>query len=213
MLGLGLRAPLGTLLCLGAHSDDAEIGCGGTVLRLLEEHPAAHVVWVVLAASGERREEAVASARRLLGNASCEIVVEAFRDGFLPHDSVRVKERFEALKEAVSPDLILTHTRDDMHQDHRLVNELTWNTWRSHLILEYEIPKVDGDLGRPNLYVPLTAEQVERKVAHLLEAFPSQRGKHWFDAELFRGLMRLRGMEAVSPSGYAEAFVARKLVL
>lgn len=213
MVGLGLRAPLGTLLCLGAHSDDAEIGCGGTVLRLLEEHPAAHVVWVVLAAAGERREEAVASARLLLGAASHEIVVEEFRDGFLPHDAVRVKERFEALKGAVSPDLILTHTRDDMHQDHRLVNELTWNTWRSHLILEYEIPKVDGDLGRPNLYVPLTAGQVERKVTHLLEAFPSQRGKHWFDAELFRGLMRLRGMEAVSPSGYAEAFHARKLVL
>jgi LmbE family N-acetylglucosaminyl deacetylase len=202
------------VLAIGCHADDVEIGCGGTLLSLIEARPDLDVTWLVLGAAGERADEARASAEAFLaGASSATVVVEGFRDGFFPYLGPAVKERFEDLKSEVSPDLILTHVGIDLHQDHRLVSELTWNTFRDHAILEYEVPKWDADLTAPNVYVPLSDEIVTRKVELLLEHFPSQRDKHWFTDDLFRSLMRLRGMEANSPSRYAEAFRCRKLVL
>jgi LmbE family N-acetylglucosaminyl deacetylase len=200
------------VLALGCHSDDIEIGAGGVLLRLREAHPRLEVRWVVFSAPGQRAQEARASAEDLLGG-TAEVEVHAFRDGYFPYDGAQVKDVFESLKAGPVPDLILTHHRQDLHQDHRLVCELTWNTFRDHLVLEYEIPKYDGDLSRPNVFVPLTAAQVARKVDVLMEHFGSQRDKHWFTPELFTGLMRVRGMECRSPTGYAEAFHGRKLVL
>ena len=213
MLSLQLEGagPL-RVLAIGSHADDIEIGCGGTLLRLaalreLEVH------WVVLSASEERGSEARMSAEAFLaGTTASEVFVEGFRDAFFRYGG-EVKEYFETLKARVSPDLILTHHGSDLHQDHRLVAELTWNTFREHLILEYEIPKYDGDLGSPSVFVPLDEETARRKAGLLLESFPSQRSKPWFTEDLFLALMRLRGMECASPSGYAEGFYARKLVL
>lgn len=206
--------PLRRVLAIGCHADDLEIGCGATILSLIESRPEVDVTWVVLAAGGPRAGEARASAAAFLaGAAGARVVVHGFRDGFLPHTAADVKDAFEALKGEVDPHLILTHTAGDAHQDHRLACELTWNTWRDHAILEYEIPKVDGDLGRPNVYVPVDEAALERKIALLMEHFPTQAGRHWFEPELFRSLARLRGMECVSPSRYAEAFFARKLAL
>ena len=200
------------VLCLGAHSDDIEIGAGATVLELLDRRPNLHVDWAVFAADGARADEARESAIRFLeGAASREIHLFSFRDGYLPWHAAEVKDEFERLKRATDPDLVLTHHGDDRHQDHRLMSELTWNTWRDQVILEYEIPKWDGDLGRPNFYVPTSVENQDRKIAILLEVFASQRGKDWFDEETYRGLARLRGMECRAPSRYAEAFHARKL--
>jgi LmbE family N-acetylglucosaminyl deacetylase len=200
------------LLAIGAHSDDIEIGCGGTVLRLLSEQPELEVRWMVLSAEGNRRAEAVESAETLLASAARrQIDVHGFRDGFLPYQAAAVKEEFEALK-SFAPALILTHFGRDAHQDHRLVSELTWNTFRDHLILEYEIPKYDGDFGVPNVFVRLSDDLVERKITHLLEHFPSQRGRRWFTDDLFRAVMRIRGMESSGPGRYAEAFYGRKLV-
>lgn len=217
MLPLSLgRAPRRgyELLCLGAHSDDLEIGCGGTVLRLLAALPVARVTWVVLSGNPERAAEAREAARRLLGRrAGVRVVQQTFRDGFFPYQAVPIKEFFERLKREVAPDLVLTHYRQDRHQDHRLVSDLTYNTFRDHLVLEYEILKVDGDVGRPNVYVPLTAGTVRRKVSILEASFGSQRDRRWFSEEAFRALMRIRGVEAGAPSGYAEAFYGRKLVL
>ena len=214
---LGLRPggePVQRLLAIGAHSDDLEIGCGGTILALGEGNSEIAVHWVVLAAPGARAEEARASAEALLASAGeCTIEIHTFRDGYLPHTAAEVKDTFEDLKARVDPELVLTHARDDLHQDHRLVCELTWNTFRDHLILEYEIPKWDGDVGRPNVYVPLTADQAEAKLALLDRHFGSQRGKDWYDPDVFRGLMRIRGMECRAPSGLAEAFVGRKLTI
>jgi len=202
------------VLALGCHSDDIEIGAGGTLMRLLGAHPALDVHWVVLSAHGDRVAEARASAQDLLAGAtSPRVDVHGFRDGYFPYDGAQVKDVFEALKAQVSPDLILTHHRQDLHQDHRLVCELTWNTFRDHLVLEYEIPKYDGDLSRPNVYVPLEEAVARRKVEVLLRHFGTQRDKHWFTEDLFLGLMRVRGMECRSPTGYAEAFHGRKLVL
>jgi LmbE family N-acetylglucosaminyl deacetylase len=213
---LGLRAgrePVQRLLAVGAHSDDLEIGCAGTILALAETNPDLVVHWVVLAAPGDRGEEARASAEELLDAAlEHSIEIHAFRDGYLPHTATDVKDAFEDLKTRCDPQLVLTHARDDLHQDHRLVCELTWNTFRDHLILEYEIPKWDGDLSRPNVYVPLASEHVEAKLELLDRHFGSQRGKHWYDLEVFSGLMRLRGMECRAQSGLAEAFVGRKLI-
>jgi LmbE family N-acetylglucosaminyl deacetylase len=199
------------VLALGAHSDDIEIGCGGTLLRLADEHPDLDVTWVVFCSSAERRQEAESSARAFLSSVrTSRVIVKAYRDGFLPYAGKSVKEDFEALKPVVAPDLILTHYRDDRHQDHRAVSDLTWNTWRNHLVLEYEIPKWDGDLGVPNVFCPLPAATMERKVELLMKAFPSQAAKAWFTPDLFRSLARIRGMECVATDGYAESFYCRK---
>jgi LmbE family N-acetylglucosaminyl deacetylase len=202
------------LLVIGAHSDDIEIGCGATVLRLLRNHPGLEVCWVVFSAHGERGGEARASAEALLdGPGKRDIVIDSFRDGFLPYEGAVVKERFEQLKQRMDPDLILTHYGRDAHQDHRLVSELTWNTFRDHAILEFEIPKYDGDLGAPNFFVRLDEDLVRRKIDHLLTYFPSQRSRRWFTEDLFTSVMRLRGMECNAPSRFAEAFYARKVTL
>jgi LmbE family N-acetylglucosaminyl deacetylase len=202
-----------TVLCLGAHCDDIEIGCGGTLLHLKTVVPRVRFHWVVLSASGPRGQEAAMAAELFTAGCKKELVLKEYRDGFLPYSGANVKDFFEEMKGQVDPDLIFTHWQGDAHQDHRLISELTWNTYRNHLILEYEVPKYDGDIGRPNLFVPLAAPLYERKVDHLIEAFPSQRGKRWFDRETFLGLMRIRGMESNSPSGYAEAFHTRKILV
>ena len=206
------QAPL-RLLCLGAHSDDIEIGCGGLILQLLRRRRNVSVDWVVFSARDQREAEARKSAALFLRNASRHrVLVKPFRDGFFPYEP-KIKDVFEELKSGPSPDVVLTHYRDDRHQDHRVLSDLAWNTFRDHLVLEYEIPKYDGDLGAPNCFVPLDRGTCKRKVAYLQRMFGTQRGKHWFDDETFFGLMRLRGMESRSPSGYAEAFYARKMVL
>jgi LmbE family N-acetylglucosaminyl deacetylase len=204
----------GTLLALGAHSDDIEIGCGGTILTLLRRYAKLRVWWVVLGASGPRAAEAEASAREFLRGAGAgRVIVKGFRDGFLPYTGVEVKEFFEELKREVSPDLILTHQLHDRHQDHRLACDLTWNTFRDHLILEYEVPKYDGDLGQPNTFAPLPAATARHKVDALVASYPSQAARRWFAPDLFLALLRLRGMECNAPSGLAEAFHGRKLRL
>jgi len=216
MLGLDLGRPREgayRVLVVGAHADDAEIGCGGTVLHLIGQGLPLRVTWVVLSAGGAREREAHGSAAAFLKDAEqADVVVRSFRDGFFPWLGAEIKELFETLK-PVEPDLILVHRRDDAHQDHRLVAELTWNTFRDHLILEYEIPKYDGDLGQPNLFVPLPAAACERKVELLLEGFPSQRTRRWFTPDTFWSMLRLRGIEAGSPSGFAEGFHCRKAVV
>ena len=204
----------GTVLFLGAHCDDVEIGCGGTMLRLREERPDLDLRWATFTGNDIRRLEARESAGRFLGEDGAErVVFHGFRDGFLPYQGGEVKDAFEALKRQVTPDLLFTHHRLDRHQDHRLVSDLTWNTWRDHTILEYEIPKYDGELGQPNVFVSLRPEQVERKTKILLEAYPSQVAKEWFDAETLRALLRLRGVESNADSRWAEGFHARKLRL
>jgi LmbE family N-acetylglucosaminyl deacetylase len=214
MLRLGLLSgPDGPrrILALGAHADDIEIGCGGTMLRLAAERPEAEVLWVVLAANEERAREAESSAAAFLqGFARSRLVVKHHRDGFLPYSGAAVKDDVEAVKREFSPDLVFTHSLADRHQDHRLVADLTWNTWRNHLILEYEIPKYDGDFGTPNLYAPLPAATVDRKIALVLEHFRSQAGKHWLTPDLIRSVARIRGMECVAPEAFAEAFTCRK---
>ena len=212
----GLRLAHGEplrLLCLGAHADDIEIGCGATVLELLSRGVRLEVDWCVLSASPVRAQEAKASAAAFLEGAEARIEVQGFRDGHFPWQGSLIKEWFETLKARPRPDLILTHTRDDRHQDHREVCALTWNTFRDHLILEYEIPKWDGDLGRPAVHVPVSEASVERKVDLLHRHFPTQAEKPWFDRDTFRGLARLRGLECASPTRFAEAFFAPKLLL
>jgi LmbE family N-acetylglucosaminyl deacetylase len=202
------------VLCLGAHCDDVEIGCGGTLAELGRRFPGARFQWVVLSADDQREAETRRAAARLHGpEAALEVDVARFRGSYFPYCGGEIKDYFESLKARVEPDLILTHRLEDRHQDHRLVAELTWNTFRRHTILEYEIPKYEGDLGQPNLYVPLAAETVELKLKTLMECFPSQRERGWFTDDLFRGHLRLRGVECHAPSGFAEAFHARKLVL
>jgi LmbE family N-acetylglucosaminyl deacetylase len=200
------------ILCLGAHCDDIEIGAGGTLLKMFENFKINAVKWVVFASNEIRKQEATNSAERFLHNVkSKDIVIKAYRDGFLPFLAIEVKETFEAIKKEFQPDIIFTHYRDDRHQDHRLVSDLTWNTWRNHTILEYEIPKYDGDLGAPNLFVPLDENYINRRNGIIIDAFASQRDKHWFDDATFKALPRLRGME--SASLFAEAFYARKIVI
>jgi LmbE family N-acetylglucosaminyl deacetylase len=211
-LGLPARGPL-TVLCLGAHADDIEIGCGGTLLTLLAQRRGVTVHWVVFSGTAERAREARRSAARMLRGARAgRVRVEPFRDSFFPYDGARIKEVFEQIK-PIAPDLVFTHWRHDRHQDHRLVAELTWNTFRDHTVLEYEVPKYEGDLGHPNLFVPLAAAVRRRKLTILMTGFASQRGKPWFSEATFDGLMRLRGIECAAPEGYAEAFHAPKLVL
>ena len=201
------------VLGLGAHSDDLEIGCGGLILHLVKQRRV-EFDWVVFSAVAARAREARRSAALFLrGAAGHRVATHGFRDGFFPYDGGEIKKVFEELKDHVHPDLILTHYRDDRHQDHRLLSELTWNTFRSHLILEYEIPKFDGDLGAPNCFVPLKRSACVRKVKYLNTVFATQRDKHWFSEETFMALMWLRGMECRAADGYAEAFYARKLVI
>jgi LmbE family N-acetylglucosaminyl deacetylase len=203
-----------SILCIGAHADDIEIGCGGTVLRMLEGISAARFHWIVFSANKARRKEAVRSANLFLkGAASKEIAVHGYRDGFFPYQGAKIKEEFERLKKRVNPDVIFTHCRHDLHQDHRELNQLTWNTFRNHFILEYEIPKYDGDLGAPNVFVPLEESHCKRKAELLDKAFQTQRTKHWFSDGTFLGLMRLRGVEGNSPTRFAEGFYGRKLNL
>jgi len=202
------------VLCLGAHSDDIEIGCGGTVLRMLERSKTIEFYWLVLSSNPRRAKEAEASANAFLWRARKKtVVVKSFRDGFLPYLGPPVKECFEELKKVFAPDVIFTHCRHDLHQDHRLVCELTWNTFRDHFILEYEVPKYDADLRSPNFFVPLSDAQACRKVNSLMRHFTTQQNKRWFSEELFYGLMRLRATEVASPTRYSEAFYCRKALL
>ena len=206
--------PLRRVLCLGAHSDDIEIGCGGTILQLVESHPELEIRWVVLSGNERRAEEARCAASRFLADAgNAEVTVKSFRDGFFPYVGADVKLFFEELKAEFVPDLIFTHHRNDLHQDHRVVAELTWNTFRNHAILEYEIPKYDGGLSTPNMFVALDDEVRERKIALLMESCASQRDKSWFTPETFNALLRLRGIECASPTGFAEGFHVRKALL
>jgi LmbE family N-acetylglucosaminyl deacetylase len=207
------KGPL-RVLAIGAHPDDAEIGCGGTILKLIRDGSVASICWVVLTGSSARAEEARTSAEAMLEGAPEKLILQrGFRDGFLPYQGAEVKGFFEDVKRDFSPDLILTHQRHDLHQDHRTACELTWNTFRDHMILEYEVPKYDGDMGQPNAFVTLDAEVCRRKVEHLMTYFGTQVPKRWFKEDLFSGLMRLRGMECNSPTSYAEAFYCRKAVL
>jgi LmbE family N-acetylglucosaminyl deacetylase len=197
---------------LGAHADDIEMGCGGTMLRLLHEHPRVEVLWVVFSGNAKRRREAKASAREFLKEAArSQVRCFDFKESFFPNQWAAIKRKLETVRREIEPDLIFTHARDDRHQDHRVLWDLTWNTFRDHLILEYEIPKYEGDLGQPSLFVSLSREVAEQKTRLVLKHFKSQRTKHWFDTETFMGLMRLRGVE--SATRYAEGFYCRKCVL
>jgi LmbE family N-acetylglucosaminyl deacetylase len=217
MLPFLLRQTAGrplSILCLGAHSDDLEIGCGGAVLLWLKRHAKVKVSWVVLSAAGTRAQEARRSAEALLrGAAQTSIVLGQFTDGRFPAEFREIKAFLENVRRTVRPDLVLTHRLEDRHQDHRVTSEVTWQTWRDHLVLEYEIPKYEGDLGQPNLYVPLPRALAARKVRHLLRHFGTQRSRGWFRQETFEALMRLRGIECRAPAGLAEAFHVRKAIL
>jgi len=217
MLSLDLPQPQGRpveILCIGAHADDIEIGCGATMLEITGRLPQrAAVTWVVLSSPGARRAEVEDGARRFTGEHGVRAELPDFQDGYFPYCGSEIKDFFEHLRTQVEPDVIFTHFRDDRHQDHRVVSDLTWNTFRDHVILEYEIPKWDGDLGHPNVYVPVAAASCQKKCQALTAAFPSQRSKDWFTATTFEGLMRLRGVECRAPSGFAEAFYLRKAVL
>ena len=207
-----LKRPM-RLLCIGAHSDDIEIGCGGTILRMMAEMPSLEVRWIVLSARGARKQEALASAKRFLQSTRLKrVVVKQFKESFFPYVGDKIKAFFEQLKAEFDPDLILTHYRHDLHQDHRVVSDLTWNTFRDHLIWEYEIPKYDGDMGVPNVFSPLNLEVCTEKVRLLMEGFGSQRSRRWFTDDTFWALLRLRGIEAGSSGRFAEAFYARKIV-
>jgi LmbE family N-acetylglucosaminyl deacetylase len=202
------------VLCLGAHSDDIEIGCGGTVLQLLSSHPNLDVSWVVFSSGREREREARTSAALFLDRAKRQkVTVKNFRDGFFPYEGTKIKEFFEKIKSEINPDLIFTHYREDRHQDHRTISDLTWNTFRRHLILEYEIPKYDGDLGSPNFFVPLQQKICARKIKHICDVFQTQSNKAWLTEDTFQAVLRLRGVECAAPDKYAEAFYCRKLVL
>ncbi|HWA75705.1 MAG TPA: PIG-L deacetylase family protein [Polyangiaceae bacterium] len=207
------KAPL-SLLCLGAHSDDIEIGCGGTLLRLLAERPGSSVDWVVFSANADREKEARASAADFLASAGrSNVIVKNFRESYFPYVATEIKDFFEQIKQSTRPDVVLAHHRHDFHQDHRTIAELTWNTFRAHAILEFEIPKYEGDLGTPNVFVPLPRAVADRKVELLMKHFPSQAHRTWFRPDTFHGLMSVRGIECAAPESRAEAFHARKLVL
>jgi len=202
------------VLCLGAHSDDIEIGCGGTILSLLGKYRTAEVNWVVFSSEAGREEEARTGADTFLKHAGRKNVrIEKFRNGFFPYIGSEIKEYFEAMKEDVSPDVIFTHYREDLHQDHRVISELTSNSFRDHLILEYEIPKWDGDIGRPNMFMPLQDSVCRKKISNILSIFKTQASKHWFKEDLFYSILRIRGMECLSPTNHAEAYYCRKWVL
>lgn len=213
MLHLNLGNSLQQVLCLGAHSDDIEIGCGGTILKLIAQYPQTEIIWVVLGATGARKQEAIASAEDFLSSVQHKkIVVQGFQDGFFPYIGGEIKLYFEQLKTEVNPSLILTHYREDLHQDHRLVSELTRNTFRNHLIWEYEIPKYDGDLGSPNVLVHLDRSLCQAKIEHLMNHFRTQNNKQWFTPETFIAILRIRGIESNAPEQYAEGFYCRKII-
>ena len=216
MLNLKLAKDKATplkILCLGAHSDDIEIGCGGSILRLLAENSNTDVHWIVFAANGERASEATSSAEQFLANASRKkIVLNEFRDSFFPYIGGEIKQYFETIKHEITPDLIFTHYRDDLHQDHRLISELTWNTFRNHLILEYEVIKYDGDLGKPNFFVHLDEDTARKKVDTIFKCFKTQGSRSWFTEDVFYSMMRIRGVECNAPNKYAEAFYCRKMI-
>lgn len=210
-----LRSPLRSILCIGAHADDIEIGCGGTILKLLQSDPELDIRWVVLSGDGIRAAEARASAAQFLGDGSeRRLEIATFPDASFPYgEAAALKSFFRELSVSCSPDVIFTHCRQDMHQDHRFVAELTWQHFRDHMILEYEIPKYEGDLSRPSVFVPLPRDMANAKIDIIVSAFASQHDKPWFDAETLRSLLRLRSVECRSPTGFAEAFHCAKLVL
>lgn len=202
------------VLCLGAHCDDIEIGCGGTLLTLLGQRSNVNVYWLVFCSTPSRKEEAQIGATRFCVKAQhLEVDILEYRDGYLPYEGLAVKESFEQAKRKFDPDVVFTHYRNDMHQDHRKISELTWNTFRDHLILEYEIPKWDGDLGSPNAFVTIEQEIADEKIALLQSTYNSQKNKSWFTDDLFRSIMRIRGMESNSESTLAEAFYGRKITI
>lgn len=212
MVGIQFKK-LQRILCLGAHSDDIEIGCGGTILKLIEQNPTLEFLWVVFSADGSRADEARSSAEAFLEAAAKKSVsIKQYKTSFFPFQGEAIKESFEEIKAVFQPDLVFTHYRDDRHQDHRILSDLAWNTFRNHVILEYEIPKYDGDLGMPNVFVELGEDHCRKKLGYLLKFFQTQSNKHWFDQDTFLALMRLRGMEAASVTRYAEAFYSRKMV-
>ncbi len=187
---------------------------GGSIRKLVRSQPDAAFVWVTLSSDAQRAVETRAAAARLLAGAKeASVRVERFRPSYFPYDGGAIKDYFETLKQSVRPDLIFTHYQRDLHQDHRVANELTWNTFRDHLILEYEIPKYDGDMGSPNVFVPLTADELNAKIDLLLECFPSQKSHAWFTRSTFEAIARLRGIECNAPDGFAEAFYVRKATL
>ena len=215
MLSLSLpgREPL-KVLCLGAHCDDIEIGCAGTLMTLQQRHPGSSFEWVVFTREERRDAETRKAAAQVHeGVAPANVEILDFRMSYLPFEGAKVKDHFETIKRRIEPSVIFTHRLEDRHQDHRLIAELTWNTFRNHLVLEYEIPKYEGDLGHPNLYVPLDAAVAARKVEMLMSCFPSQHSRAWFSRELFEGQLRLRGIECNAPSGCAEAFHVRKAII
>jgi LmbE family N-acetylglucosaminyl deacetylase len=202
------------ILCLGAHSDDLEIGCGGSILRILEENPSIEIHWIVFSSNQERENEARSSVSLFLANAGHKnIVIKDYRDAFFPYIGGEIKNYFEEIKQNIHPDLIFSHYRRDLHQDHRLISELTWNTFRNHLILEYEILKYDGDLGRPNFFIHLNDNICKRKLDILLKCFKTQGKRNWFTEDAFRSIMRIRGIESNAPDKYAEAFYCRKMII
>jgi len=201
------------VLCLGSHSDDIEIGCGGTILRLIEEVNNIEFYWIVFSADEKRNKEAYKSANIFLKDViSKKIVIKKFRESYFPFIGFYIKEYFDDLKKAFSPDIIFTHYRYDAHQDHNLISALTWNTFRDHFILEYEVPKFDGDLGTPEFFVHLNELICQRKIKYIIDSFKTQNKKHWFTQDLFWSILRLRGIESNSPNKYAEAFYCRKIV-
>jgi len=200
------------ILCLGAHSDDLEIGCGGSILRLLEENPNTQIQWVVFSSNQERANEARTSADLFLANAGNKnIIIKDYRDAFFPYIGGAIEEYFEEIKRNINPNLIFTHCRNDLHQDHRLISELTWNTFRNHLIFEYEIIKYDGDLGIPNFFIPLTDKVCRRKIDYIFQCFETQGKRSWFTEDAFFSMMRIRGIESNAPDKFAEAFYCRKM--
>jgi LmbE family N-acetylglucosaminyl deacetylase len=202
------------ILCLGAHSDDIEIGCGGSILRILSENSNTDVQWIVFAANGERASEATLSAEVFLADAGRKkIVIKEFRDSFFPYIGGEIKQYFETIKQEIVPDQIFTHYRNDLHQDHRLLSELTWNTFRKHFILEYEVIKYDGDLGSPNFFIPLDENTSRKKVDTIFKCFRTQGSRSWFTDDVFFSMMRIRGVECNAPEKYAEAFYCRKMIL
>ncbi len=213
MLKLNFGNSLQQVLCLGAHSDDIEIGCGGTLLKLIEMYPDLSVCWIVFGAKGKRKEEAIKSAEDFLSSVNRKkIVVKGFKDGFFPYIGAEIKGYFEELKQEVNPDFILTHYRQDLHQDHRIISELTRNTFRDHLIWEYEIPKYDGDLSSPNLFVHLNKSICQQKIRHLMTHFQTQGNKQWFTEETFTSILRIRGIESNATEQYAEGFYCHKIL-